>query len=119
MPYGNLPRYGESVMVAGFYFKTWSYPVVREAGSPSPGEPKTRLQLSPLLIGRSLVWRPPPKPAGQARSNVIIGGLFIAAMVVVWVLAWRSMRRERRWIDRAIGGPPKDVSPTKEDLERV
>ncbi|MCG2684254.1 MAG: hypothetical protein L6306_11655 [Planctomycetales bacterium] len=112
MPHGNIPRYGESVLVAGFFFKTWSYPIRRQSDEGlSPGEPKTRLQLSPLLIGRSLVWRPPPKPADQTRANVIVGGLFIAAMIVVWIVAWRSMRRERRWVDRAIGGPPKDFSP--------
>ena len=29
MPYGNLPRYGETVRMAGFFFKTWSYAVPR------------------------------------------------------------------------------------------
>ncbi len=115
MPHGNIPRYGESVLVAGFFFKTWSYPVRRQSDEAlSPGESKTRLQLSPLLIGRSLVWHPPPKPTDQTRANVIVGGLFIAAMIVVWVVAWQSMRRERRWVDQAIGGPPKNFSPPEE-----
>ncbi len=108
MPFGNVPRYGESVLVAGFFFKTWSYPVRRSPDEViKPGESKTRLQLSPLLIGRSVVWRPPPKPAGQTRTNVIVGVLFIAGMLVVWLVAWRSMRREHRWVDQALGGPPK------------
>ncbi len=115
MPHGNIPNYGESVQVAGFFFKVWSYPIRRRSDEAlSPGESKTRDQLSPLLIGRSLVWRPPPKPTDQTRANVIVGGLFIAAMIVVWVVAWQSMRRERRWIDQAIGGPPKNFSPPEE-----
>ena len=31
MPYGNLPRYGETVRIAGFFFKTWSYSVSKIA----------------------------------------------------------------------------------------
>jgi len=116
MPYGNSSGYGESVLVAGFFFKTWPYPISRLAeGAISPGDPKTRLQLSPLLIGRSLVWRPPPRPADQTRTNVIVGGLFIAAIVLVWIVAWRSMHRERRWVDQVIGGPPKDFPPPEKD----
>lgn len=115
MPYGNIPNYAENVLVAGFFFKTWSYPVRRQSDEAlSPGESKTRLQLSPLLIGRSLVWRPPSKPANQTRTNVIVGVLFVAVMIVIWVVAWRSMRRERRWVDQAMGAPPKDFSPPEE-----
>ncbi len=115
MPHGNIPNYRESVLVAGFFFKTWSYPIRRQSDEAlEPGESKTRIQLSPLLIGRSLVWRPPPKSTDQTRTNVIVCVLFVAAMIVVWVVAWRSMRREHRWVDKAIGAPPKDYSPPGE-----
>ncbi|MBN1395268.1 MAG: hypothetical protein JW959_09610 [Pirellulales bacterium] len=115
MPFGNIPQYAESVYVAGFFFKTWSYDIRKPSDEPlSPGESKVRRQLSPLLIGSSLVWRPPPPPASQTQLNVIIGGLFIAAMIVIWIVAWRSMRRERHWVDKAIGGPPTDFTPPNE-----
>ena len=117
MPVTTGPRYGESVLVAGFFFKTWGYDVRRSPDEViKPGESKTRIQLSPLLIGRSVVWRPPPPPASQTRTNVIIGVLFIAGMLVVWLVAWRSTRREHRWVDQALGGPPKLDNLKDQDL---
>jgi hypothetical protein len=114
MPYGNLPRYGEAVRVAGFFFKTWSYAVPRMADSSlQPGDPKTRRQLSPLLIGRSLTWYPVPKPADTTVSTMVIVGLFAAAMAIVWLVAWRSRRRERTWLDRMETPPNLDEEMDK------
>ena len=77
MPYGNLPHYGETVRIAGFFFKTWSYGVPKMTDPAlDPGDPKTHQQLSPLLIGRSLTWYPAPQPADNTPTNVVIGGLF-------------------------------------------
>ncbi len=127
MPYGNLPRYGEAVRIAGFFFTTWSYPVARaeaeKGDSPhlceapfgpfrqmgavpffwlaeATGDAKMRRQLSPLLIGRSLAWYPTAKPASSNLPSIIIGILLLAATVVIWLMAWRSRLRQRKRLAR-------------------
>jgi hypothetical protein len=107
MPYGNQPHYGEAVRIAGFFFKTWSYPVQRMADPTLTPNPKPNDQLSPLLVGRSLVWFPPAKPADTTVSTAIITGLVIVVMSIVWGVAWRSRRRERQWVEHAIGATPR------------
>lgn len=117
MPYGNLPRYGETVRIAGFFFKTWNYvvPILADPAL-SPGDPKTHRQLSPLLIGRSLVWYPAPQPVDRTFSNLLIGGLFFFVMVIIWLAAWQSRRRERKRLDR-LETPP--VFDTGVDLDQI
>ena len=101
MPFGNLPRYGEMIRVAGFFFKTWRYPVPKQADSSSPsGESKTA-QLSPLLIGQSVSWRPANKSTGSSTtSTVVMGVLFAVVMIIVWIAAWRNRLREKRWEEK-------------------
>lgn len=103
MPQGSKIRYAEEVQIAGFFFKTWSYKV--QIHSDDTDKTKTRMQLSPLLVGHSLVWRPESKTS-QTGINFIVGGIFVAAMFIIWFVAWRSSRTERRWVDQAIGGQP-------------
>jgi hypothetical protein len=117
MPYGNLPHYGETVRIAGFFFKTWSYAVPKLADpSLTAGDPKTHRQLAPLLIGRSLTWYRVSKPADNAFSGTVVGGLLLLVMVVVWLAAWQTRRRERKWLDK-MESPPKLDSGI--DLEQV
>jgi hypothetical protein len=106
MPYGNLPRYGETVRIAGFFFKTWAYDVPRVFDSARKSNPPTQIQFSPLLIGRGLVWRPAPKPADNTSTNVVIGAIFVAFMLIIWGLAWQNRRHARQWEKQAVGGPP-------------
>ena len=118
MPYGNVPRYGEAVRIAGFFFKTWGYRVPKMA-DPAIGSdvPKTVRQLSPLLIGRSLAWRPTPPPVPESHFvNVLIAGLFILVMVIVWFVAWRSRRRERTWLAKMEAPPKLDA---RVDLDQI
>ena len=105
MPCDGSKHYTEDVEIAGFFFKTWSYPV--QIRSDETGKLKTRQQLSPLLIGRSLVWHPGAKPAPQTQLNLVVVLLFVGAMVAVWLIAWRTSRREKRWVDKATEEPPK------------
>jgi hypothetical protein len=90
MPYGILPRYGETVRIAGFFLKTWDYAVTQMTDPTlSPGDPKTHRQLSPLLIGRSLQWEPPAKPADRSTSDVV-AIVFVAAITIVfWLVTWK------------------------------
>jgi hypothetical protein len=117
MPYGNLPHYGESVRIAGFFYKTWVYPVKKMADPSLMSDPKTDAQASPWLIGRSLVWHRPPKPANTAVSTAVIVTLVTVVMFIIWFVAWRSRRREKRWVENAIGAKPTIDSNL--DLSRV
>lgn len=106
MPYGNLPHYGETVRIAGFFFKTWSYAVPKLADSSlSPAKGKKH-QLSPLLIGQSVKWYPVRKQATNTTASVIFGGLLILIIVLVWIVGWRTRLRERKWLDK-MESPPK------------
>lgn len=117
MPFGNVPHYGESVRIAGFFFKTWSYRVPVMTDPARTPDPKTHHQASPMLIGRSLAWFPAPKPADTTVSNTVIITLLVVVMLIVWAVAWMSYRREKRWVAKAIGGPAKLDSGV--DLSRV
>jgi hypothetical protein len=106
MPYGNRPHYGETVRIAGFFFKTWSYSVPKMADPAlTPGNPKTQKLLSPLLIGRSLVWYPAPQPAENTLANYLIGGLVLLFIVMIWLAGWRNRRHEKKWLAE-IESPP-------------
>jgi hypothetical protein len=104
MPYGNIAHYGESVRVAGFFFKTWEYRIQKMA------DPAMRTgQLSPLLIGHSLDWYRPQKPATSTVASAVIIGLLIVLMLGIWGLAWRSRRREKQWAERTVPPPQLDA----------
>jgi len=101
MPFGNIPRYGEMIRVAGFFFKTWRYAVPKQADPSSPSGDAKTAQLSPLLIGQSVSWRPVLKPtASSTSSTVVVGVLFVVVMVIVWIVAWRNRLREKRWEEK-------------------
>ncbi len=101
MPFGNLPRYGEMVRIAGFFFKTWRYAVPKQADPASPSGDTKTAQLSPLLIGQSVAWRPVLKPTQSSTSStVVIGVLFVTVMMIVWIVAWRNRLREKRWEEK-------------------
>jgi hypothetical protein len=101
MPYGNVPHYGETVTIAGFFFKSWSYPVPKTIDpSQSPGDPKTHHQYSPLLIGRSLRWHPPTEPPQDTMTGSVLVGLFVLLVAVLWIVAWRSRRHQQQWLEQ-------------------
>lgn len=108
MPYGNLPRYGETVRIAGFSFKSWSYdaPKVYDS-SLKPGDQLPSTQFSPLLIGRGLIWYPATKePTQSGWVTLGIGVLFVTFMLVVWGVAWQNRRQAKRWEHQIIGDGP-------------
>ena len=110
MPYGNLPQYGETVRIAGFFFKTWSYGVPKMTDPAlDPGDPKTHQQLSPLLIGRSLTWFPAPQPADSTLANVVISGLFVLFIVIMWLVWWQNRRYEKKWLAQMESQPNLDA----------
>jgi hypothetical protein len=117
MPYGNIPRYGEAVHIAGFFFKMWSYPVQKMADPSLMSDPKTHQQPSPLLIGRSLVWYPAPKPIASKVSGAVIIGLLVVVMLAIWAVAWRTRRSEKRWAEREAAPPQLDSGIKLDQVE--
>ena len=105
MPTGDGPEYGEKVRVAGFFFKLWSYHI-----SSSGGEAEARRggraprQPAPLLIGRRPVWYPyqKPPPLMSPIVGAIAGGLFVVALLGVWLALWQSGRGDKRFHDQTI-----------------
>jgi len=93
MPTGEGPQFGESVTVAGFFFNTWAY---RNRRSPE-GSAEPEWQLSPLLIGRDLVWHPSEAPASNPLFGAIAAGLFVAALAGIWWALWQYGRSDKRF----------------------
>ncbi|MHB8902341.1 MAG: hypothetical protein ACYC6Y_26580 [Thermoguttaceae bacterium] len=88
LPVGDGPDFAEDVSIAGFFFKTWSYPV--SAGS--PGE-KPQRQLAPLLIGKTAVWHP-ETPAFRLNAAEKWAGTVLLLLVVG--ACWWTFRRRAR-----------------------
>jgi len=104
MPAGDGPRYGEHVRVAAFFFKTWAYRVERPDLEPKPTTGRTsRRQLAPLLIAREPVWYPSKELAPNTMAGAIAGGLFVLALLGIWVALWRYGRGDKEFHDRTFG----------------
>jgi hypothetical protein len=100
MPTGDGPSYSENVTVAGFFFKKWGY---RVASQDPESASVSRLQLAPLLIGRRPVWHPTEQTASNAWVGLLAGGLFVAALLGIWFLLWRSSQSDKRFRKRVTG----------------
>jgi hypothetical protein len=103
MPTGDGPEYGEQVRVGGFFFKLWSYHIASSAQLPEiqrgRGAPR---QPAPLLIGRRPVWYPQEPTATSYLTEAIAAGLFVLAMVGVWLALWRQGRSDKQFHDQTI-----------------
>lgn len=100
MPTGEGPEYGEHVRVAGFFFKLWTYPVAPPDEAPGgPGAPR---QLASLLIGRQPVWYPQRRSLINPTAGAVAGGLFVLAILIVWLVLWRSGRGDKRFHDQTL-----------------
>jgi hypothetical protein len=83
MPVGDDPGYTEQVRVAGFYFKKWSYPILR------PGE-KSVLQLAPLVIGQKPLWCAGSGGHWRGISLVSAAALLVLSVVLLCRVAARG-----------------------------
>ena len=114
MPYGNLPRYGESIRIAGFFLKDWSYDVPKVYDSSlKPDDQLPGIQYSPLLIGRGLIWYPAPKSTESGWATLVIGVVLVGFVVIVWAAAWQNRRQAKQWEQQAVG----EVSSLDSNLE--
>ncbi len=103
MPTGDGPRYGEEVRVAGFFMKTWAYRSQEVEPEKDAGEsPRQRVRLAPLLVGRCPVWYPRQPASENTFMAAIAGGLFVLALVGVWIGLWYYSRSDREFHQRTI-----------------
>jgi hypothetical protein len=104
MPLGDGPRYGEFVRVAGFFFKTWGYrPIAEGLGAGAQEEEAVvRRQLAPLLIGNQPVWIPTASPEQSPWVGTVAGGLFVLALVGIWIGVWRYSRGDKEFHEQTI-----------------
>jgi hypothetical protein len=85
-------RLSERVRCAGFFLKTWSYPLGK---TEREGARLAKNQLAPLLVARRVDWVENAKPAsllGGAIPLVLVGLLSLAALFVITRIA-----RSGRW----------------------
>jgi len=101
MPTGDGPRYAEEVQVAGFFMKTWAYRS-QETRDEAEGERRARVRLAPLLIGRRPIWYPEQPPERNTTAAAIAGGLFVLALLGIWIGLWHYGRSDRKFHERTI-----------------
>lgn len=99
MPTGDGPDYAEEVQVAGFFMKTWAY---RSQEAEGKGEGPGAAQLAPLLIGRQPIWYPRQPPERNTTAAAIAGGLFVLALLGIWIGLWYYSRSDRKFHERTI-----------------
>jgi hypothetical protein len=89
MPVGEDGRYAEDIRAVGFFCKVWGYRVPKATG-------EVARQLAPLLVGPAPVWYPAPERKSNLVAQGVAAGLFVLALLAIWVFMWRSGRRDAR-----------------------
>ena len=106
MPAGEPPSYGESIEATGFFLKNWEYPTALSEGekAANPGSSRA-LQVAPLLIGPSPLWKP-GRPVGVAEkkssTGAAIGGLLALAVTGVCLLLWSLRQADQDFFRQVI-----------------
>jgi hypothetical protein len=103
MPLGEGKQFREQVSIAGFYFKKYAY-FINLPGEDGPGEDgqprseaRSQKQFAPLLIGRQPVWYPRQPPKENTLLGAVAGGLFVLAIVGIWLAVWRYGRADKHF----------------------
>jgi hypothetical protein len=92
---GSHQSLNQPVMVAGFFYKVWSYP----SGFVSQFDPH-QLQLSPMVMAVQVQpIRPPAKD--ESRAGLWLGIGFVAIIAAIWLVALWSGRGDRNSARRA------------------
>ena len=104
MPEGEGKGFREQVSIAGFYFKKYGYSIFPPRADTPKGKDeaadqplRSGKQLAPLLIGRELTWYPHEPPKENVLFGAISGGLFMLALLCIWLAVWRYNRADKRF----------------------
>jgi hypothetical protein len=95
MPLGD--RINVPVRVTGCYLKLWAYQTQFMSADSGRGW-KTRLQLSPLLIGRQAEVLQTASSAENPYLGISVAGLFVLGLLAIWWGLWRSSLGDRRFV---------------------
>ncbi len=90
MPTGE--NINEEVRLTGFFFKKWSYELEKQEG-----QQKAERFSAPMLIGREPIWIRPPAGQENPYNGLIAGGLFLIALLGVWLGVWRLGRGDKKF----------------------
>ncbi|MEX0936753.1 MAG: hypothetical protein WDZ59_02755 [Pirellulales bacterium] len=96
----------EPVRLAGFFFKSWAY-AARDAGTEAD-DAADALQLAPLLIAARPQWLTSPTPPSNRLAGAIAGGLFVVALLGVWLAIWKNGQRDRQFARSTAARAPAD-----------
>jgi hypothetical protein len=92
-------RLHESVRIAGFFLKSWSFES-RRAMRPAEDEreqtPANLRQFAPLLIGRAPIMLEVAVPEASPTASYVAAALFLLLLAAVWSAGWWFARDERR-----------------------
>ncbi len=117
MPIENDPAYGEQISVAGFFLKTWAYHV-DDPTTPADAH-GGRLQLAPLLIGREPIWHRYDPPSRNTLAGAIAGGLFVVALLGIWLAIWRYNRGDRKFHRETLSKSKTITGPEEVSLDQL
>lgn len=92
MPTGDDIRV--EVQVSGFFLKLWAYRTEFMSEARTRGDQPAR-QLSPLLIGPTVVPLQDPPP-DESQLSLVIAIAFVGALALVCFLLWRAGVQDRR-----------------------
>lgn len=109
----------ERVRLAGFFFKTWSYPLTSIADAPNPRRSgQSKNQLAPLLIAPRVTWlssAPAPSTFSATVAVLLIGLISVA----LFYTATRLFRGRRGALARLDSSTGIDDSSARSALARL
>jgi hypothetical protein len=97
----------EPVRLAGFFFKSWAY-AARDEGTEA-NDAAGALQLAPLLIAAPPQWLTSPTPPNSRLAGAIAGGLFVVALLGIWLAVWKNGQRDRQFARSTTARAPADA----------
>ena len=104
----------ERVRIAGFFLKTWAYPIRHTSdGLGADGQPLVRQQLAPLLMGRQSQWF--PKDNARDALSPIVLAVLLGALVLTIAWLWRQRRGDKKFYRETLG--KHEASPDFSKLE--
>lgn len=93
----------EHVAVAGYFLKSWAYPIRRVSDGKGPdGKPLLRQQLAPLLMGRRTAVVSPKTPQRGMLSQIMLRGVLTAVSLLVGLWLWRQRRGDETVLPRQL-----------------